>query len=475
MPLTESNRGKSRILTTLAGYTVIPSVGLACYRLSAWIMFRSEIGSIDLNFSFVSHCIQAIAIILLLIIDKRILYDETKMLRAAGLATAFIVVGTLFLLIDSSDMILIYISGALCGAAGAVTLLGWGYYFCSVDPKKSAFGLTFAFALYGLATWGLSAVPAHMISFLVVLCPLISYICLYMSIARNSENVLADAPVTKEVFSSLPWGMLALLLICTIISILAKILVPATNILLSSAYRIYWPILFTCIFLLFCVWIFVLKRDDQNRLWPVFILIVFSGLLCYSSFSTTHPEFASSFFRATQECLMLFCWIEICSLTYYQKLPRVATFGLSTLLFLKPPTIVATLMSTFSPIASLNQSKLPAVITTAAMAFILMVLTIILVGQKPPGQTRKSLKDTKEESTKDASYFKIEGLLEEYDLTQRECEVAYYLSKGYTLQQMADILCLSLNTIRSHTKRLYRKLGIHKKQELIALIEQKEA
>lgn len=45
-------------------------------------------------------------------------------------------------------------------------------------------------------------------------------------------------------------------------------------------------------------------------------------------------------------------------------------------------------------------------------------------------------------------------------LTQREVEVLKYLSLGYTIKQIALNLFLSIETVRSHKKSIYRKLDI---------------
>lgn len=56
-------------------------------------------------------------------------------------------------------------------------------------------------------------------------------------------------------------------------------------------------------------------------------------------------------------------------------------------------------------------------------------------------------------------------------LTPREVEIALLIVKGYTLPMIGERLFISTDTVRSHSKKLYKKLGIHKKQELIALVE----
>ena len=55
-------------------------------------------------------------------------------------------------------------------------------------------------------------------------------------------------------------------------------------------------------------------------------------------------------------------------------------------------------------------------------------------------------------------------------LSARECEVADLMRHGNTVAAIARRLYISENTVRGHTKSIYRKLGIHSKQELIDLL-----
>lgn len=55
-------------------------------------------------------------------------------------------------------------------------------------------------------------------------------------------------------------------------------------------------------------------------------------------------------------------------------------------------------------------------------------------------------------------------------LSARECEVADLMRRGNTVAVIARRLFISENTVRGHTKSIYRKLGIHSKQELIDLL-----
>jgi LuxR family maltose regulon positive regulatory protein len=55
----------------------------------------------------------------------------------------------------------------------------------------------------------------------------------------------------------------------------------------------------------------------------------------------------------------------------------------------------------------------------------------------------------------------------EGSLTERELEVLQLLEKGMSRREIAHMLYLSLNTVRSHTKSIYRKLGAMSRAEAI--------
>jgi len=61
-------------------------------------------------------------------------------------------------------------------------------------------------------------------------------------------------------------------------------------------------------------------------------------------------------------------------------------------------------------------------------------------------------------------------LLDRYGVSKREAEVLSLLRRGRTYLEMADELCVSMATIKSHVSHLYEKTGTRNKVELINLL-----
>ncbi len=63
----------------------------------------------------------------------------------------------------------------------------------------------------------------------------------------------------------------------------------------------------------------------------------------------------------------------------------------------------------------------------------------------------------------------IDGIAQEHGLTPREKEVAALIMQGRSKSYIAETLFISENTVKYHSKNLYRKIGINSKGELLDL------
>lgn len=65
-------------------------------------------------------------------------------------------------------------------------------------------------------------------------------------------------------------------------------------------------------------------------------------------------------------------------------------------------------------------------------------------------------------------------LAEEYKLTKREREVLIYLAQGYSLPYIRNELYIAQSTIDTHVGHIYKKMGIHSREELITIVRSKD-
>jgi DNA-binding NarL/FixJ family response regulator len=63
--------------------------------------------------------------------------------------------------------------------------------------------------------------------------------------------------------------------------------------------------------------------------------------------------------------------------------------------------------------------------------------------------------------------------VKEYALSKREVEIIRYLKNGYSNNEIAEKINLSFETIKSHRKNIYLKLGLGKLPELIRFAQDK--
>jgi DNA-binding CsgD family transcriptional regulator len=66
---------------------------------------------------------------------------------------------------------------------------------------------------------------------------------------------------------------------------------------------------------------------------------------------------------------------------------------------------------------------------------------------------------------------RCEQIAQRYRLSERETEILGHLSQGRSAAHIADRLCISRETVRTHVKRIYIKTGVHQHEELLNLLD----
>lgn len=95
-------------------------------------------------------------------------------------------------------------------------------------------------------------------------------------------------------------------------------------------------------------------------------------------------------------------------------------------------------------------------------------LDLLRTAAAPVQRTRETSSD--EPPSQDSTHTQVQELARRHDLTAREAEVAELIVRGFTVRAIAERLTISENTVRTHSKGLYRKLDIHKKADLADVV-----
>lgn len=106
-------------------------------------------------------------------------------------------------------------------------------------------------------------------------------------------------------------------------------------------------------------------------------------------------------------------------------------------------------------------------------------LIIFLVFSNAPEQTGTQAASLRGNSNNDIDLYEailIQGavLAKQHKLTERETEILLLLLQGRNLPHIQEKLVLASGTVRTHVNKIYKKLDVHSRQELLDLLTRKE-
>ena len=98
-----------------------------------------------------------------------------------------------------------------------------------------------------------------------------------------------------------------------------------------------------------------------------------------------------------------------------------------------------------------------------------MALVGIVAPQREPIEVRP-MAEAGSDALEHSLMVGCELLQKKFGLSDRETEIAFLLARGYSRPYIREKLFISKNTVATHIRHIYGKLGIHSKEELIDLV-----
>ena len=229
---------------------------------------------------------------------------------------------------------------------------------------------------------------------------------------------------------------------------------------------------------------------DFSKNWRLVLMLVIAALLFYSDIPAVYSDLLLAFVRTAQTFLAVFLMLALADIARHSVFHPAIVFSSGWACYAVPYAI-GSLLPFVVPYES---AHLPAAFSFVALALIFVTFFLLdetSVGNRvlfielndadseEEGRRLVRMQDDIEEmerkkeeghSGKDLIDFKCSLISERYSLTQREHEVLALLAHGRSKAYIADAFIISENTVRGHVKRLYAKLGVHSKQELLDLV-----
>ena len=452
----------------LSGTFLLSCLSIAFFKLTSWFSSSGIFTTSSAQYGFDEVFVQIFAMVLLLAIERFCSYTSRQASAVLVVAASLQAVGSFLLFSpaygnEQSALVALI----LRGVGSSVFLLAFGRLLCSIEPIKSALVIAGGEVLVGVFPVIFSSVPADAVAFVSSALPLAAAFCLLWAIEKTATAESGSSPVTREQLKKIPIHPIILLILCALSTIGIALVGQTPQANVDLLYRLLTIAVNLVVFSAYLIWIYGLKRNDPDTLWPFLMVIIFVGLFVFSSFSSIAPDAASSLLSATRKTLMVFAWVFMASIIYQLKLPAIPFFCLGQLAISQIPHTIAFFIRQYDLQISSNYQETSATILMAIMALAVIAGVLVVVYKSRLAASANQHPASPEAALKAA----IDRLSDQYSLSSREAEVALLLAKGDTLGATAENLTVSLDTVRTHAKNLYRKLDIHKRQELLSLVQ----
>lgn len=211
------------------------------------------------------------------------------------------------------------------------------------------------------------------------------------------------------------------------------------------------------------------RTKETNRAfiaaWSVAAVIFIGCLILVALGITPQAKGGESILSSCYMCFKLLLWLFATIVARNSKVSVVTVFSLFYMSFaalmLFGASIITPALFHMSPSLS---SYVPEIMLFTAFILIASIV-FFFVHYEPLGG---SLIVSSEKET--SRYEAIESLANQHNLTARESEVTLLIARGYSVKKIAEVLYISQETVRTHSKKIYRKLDLHTKQDIIDLL-----
>ena len=473
----------SRIPSNDRSRTVFAALGLACYlriMLQSYFLFRAGArnGIETPNALFAFFVVLLAATFALMAIqrdrvDKPLLGSPAFSLAAYAACAAGCCLLRWALLASVGNMLVLSLLTALYAIGLAASLCAWGAVLYRLDQRHAHYALFGSFVAYSafsllsaIGVHGLGAVLTSGASVAMLFCWIFSYSDKRFLPPRSDIGLLKNLPGWQTAV------LVACIYICIIVIGMLSIDEPGNASAADCVAAVALPL---SLGLAFIVGIRSPSRAlGREGKFDLVVTVAGAGiaiavLLVTIAFSVIQHDVRLPITLigiARRFCIVGV--LAICSKVMHEKaISPTLLFSLAGLMCFTLPLMLGRF--TVPAFDALNENFL-----SSYEALVILVLSAVLIFATFALLLVARVMQVDEPQGNDAQLRRsdaFDSVIRDFGLTERESEIMELIVEGDTMRRIGEKLFISLGTVQTHSKNLYRKLDIHSKQELLDLIK----
>lgn len=228
-------------------------------------------------------------------------------------------------------------------------------------------------------------------------------------------------------------------------------------------------------------------RSDQEKatFWVAMMGVsvgLFLGLLLADPLNGSAPS-ESVALSAITRCFTTLLVVVVLFLTYQNRLSPLQSFGLFFFSAYAAEKVLAYIIfplfiDWLGPLSPLAEHMVNTLVPPATSAVMLLFLIKLCRGNalRLLFSVDTPVRDDEHTSAlRDARDAACRAVAAEFGLTKRELDILRPLAFGHSAKRIGETLCISERTVQTHSQNMYRKLGVHNRQMVIDLVEERTA
>jgi len=359
-------------------------------------------------------------------------------------------------------------------SCACITLL-WGRFYSSIDLERASLYMPASLVLAGIGNYiilALQTVPAAIVTVALPLCAAAAYL-LTASEIPSTRNERGPSGRTHL---KLLWRIvLAMLVYGVVIGFFLNARPEFERAISTPVIQLVW--LAVPIAILFAV-----RKKRMIMMYKLVLPLTAAGFLLIPLLGARGGWLGGPVITAGSHCFDILTWVALSDIAYTRDLSPMRVFGLG-----RAGNTGGIALGWTVSFLVLGGSSLdsPAILALSLGIVFVLILTATLIfternifaAGEPPAEPAGARLQASDQEQSGLGHWRQRclALARSRGLSPREEEVMLLLAKGHSIQHVQNALVITYSTAKAHTNHIYKKLGIHSRQELIELVERQDA